>query len=161
MVGSAPPHRKQLAVCRQQSHLHVFHDGQRGKGFGNLKGAAHAESPDLARRFADQLMAVQQDRAAISAQLPVDHVEGGGLAGAVGPDQCQQLAGGQLKMNAIDRTHATERFAQAGHFEQAHDCASRTAALWRRLISCRAKPAIPCGNSSTSSKMMAPNMARQ
>jgi hypothetical protein len=162
VVLRARPERKQAPVRRQQGHLHVFHHGERGKGFSDLKGAPHALLPDGARRQAGNVHPGQLDGARIGPQLAAHHVEGGGLARAVGPDQRQHLAGRQRKIHAIDRQHTAKGLAQASHLQQWWRCAhgALLRACQRRARS-RANPASPCGNSSTSASMVPPSTARQ
>src|ERR1700712_1314832 len=100
-------------------------------------------------------MAVEHDGAGVWPELAVDHVEAGGLAGAVRPQQRQQLAGGQVKRDIGYRGHAAVGLLQISYLEQAHHC---TSSLSKRL---RMKPTMPCGKVSTSSRMMPPNSARQ
>ena len=179
-VGSrALPHGEQFASLRQQRHLNVFHNGQRSECLGYLECTAHAHAPDIARVAAHQLIATKPDGARIGLELAIDHVEGGGLARTIRADQGQQFSRSQIERNAVDRFHATKRFAQPGHSQQRQrgwvhalipstertsaagwpKTASRNARL--RSANCFTKPAIPCGNSSTSSKIMPPSMARQ
>ena len=59
----------------------------------------------------------------------------------------------------VNGTHAAEGLAESGDHEQAH---ARTSAAARRPSkSCRTKPAMPCGNSRTRIRMIAPSIARQ
>src|SRR5262249_32129628 len=68
----------------------------------------------------DDAAAGQGDVAAIGHELPVDHVEAGRLAGAVGTDQRQELAVAQLKADVLDGVHAAECLGQVAHGEDAH-----------------------------------------
>src|SRR5690606_20549971 len=74
----------------------------------------------LARRHAQQLCALQLHGTAGSGQLPADHIEGGGLAGSVRPDQRQQLALVQIKPDIINRSIAAEPPDQATYFKESH-----------------------------------------
>ena len=114
---------------------------------------------DLARRQAVHRLASPAHGATAERQHAGDQVEGGGLAGAVGADQGQQLAGLEFEVDAIDGLDATEGLAQVLDFEQAHRATS--VGVRRRSSSCRKKPAMPCGNSSTRIRITAPSRARQ
>src|SRR5687768_16863527 len=72
-------------------------------------------------------MAGQRDRTAVGRQLAVDHVEGRRLAGAIGADQRQQLAGRQRETDAIDGAVAAEALAEIAYLQKCHriDQASR------------------------------------
>src|SRR5690606_11420833 len=148
---------------RQQRHLHVLDHGQRGEGGGYLESSSHAHMRDLARRQADQLGALQAHRTRGGVQLAVDHIEGGGLACAVGADQREQLAFVKIKADIVYGDVATEFLGKVSDFEQAHAAFSLT---FRRRASrfsnsCLKKPAMPCGKASTSINMTPPNMACQ
>jgi len=112
VVGCAPPHREQLAVVGQQRHLNVLHHGQRRKSLGDLEGAAHPQPPNGAGLAAHQFLAVEQDGALVGPELAVDHVEGGGLARAVGADQRQQLTRREVEADTVHGLHTTKGLAQ-------------------------------------------------
>ena len=159
-IGSrSAPEREQAGIGRDQRHLHVLDHGQRGKGLGDLESTAHAELPDLARLATDQLLAIQPDRTLVGLELAVDHVEGRRFARAIGANQREQLARRNRKIDAIDRTVAAKGLAQTGDAEQAHASLRRRSI--KRSASWPTKPAMPCGNASTSSNTMPPSMARQ
>jgi len=100
--------------------LHVLDDLHRSEGRGDLEGAADAQTPDCVRRHADDVATVEQHAARVRPELAVDHVEAGGLAGAVRADHRQQLAGVQRETDVVDGPHAAERFRQMFDDEQAH-----------------------------------------
>jgi hypothetical protein len=75
-----------------------------GKRRGDLEGAPDAEPPDRARLAADRFLAEQRDPAAVRRVLPVEHVEAGALAGAVGADQ-RQISPARSSNDTL-RTHA-------------------------------------------------------
>ena len=129
-----------------------------------MKGAPHALAPNVARLAPHQLLALQHDGALIRTQLAIDHVEGGGLARAIGANQGQQLARGHVKADAVHRFDAPKGLAQVAHLQQrAHGAVPvEGAALPRqRSHSICAEPEMPWGKSSTNNKMTEPNMARQ
>ena len=61
-----------------------------------------------------------QATAAAGAGEPGDHVEQGGLAGAVGADQPEDLPLPQLQAHAIEGQQAAEAAADRLHLEQGH-----------------------------------------
>jgi hypothetical protein len=73
-----------------------------------LERARHPEPRHGRRRAADQVLAFQADRALLGPVDAVDAVEDRGLAGAVGPDHREHLAGPDLERDAVERGHAAE-----------------------------------------------------
>src|SRR6266542_2696948 len=146
---------KDLPVVAYECHLHVLGDRHRAEGGGDLKGAADAEAPDLARLETDDAAIGKFDVAMIGRELPIDHVEAGRFPGAVWPDQRQELAFADLEADILDGVHAAERLRQIAHAEHAHAGFLRAAA---RLLSA---PTMPPGNTSTSSRITAPSSPRQ
>src|SRR5690606_8619460 len=108
LVGSYAKEGIDSAVMRQQGHLHVFDHGQRSKGGGDLKGTPHAHVRDLAGCLADELGTIKLHGACSGLQLPVHHVEGGGLSGAVWPDQGQEFTLLQIEADVVYGQVATE-----------------------------------------------------
>ena len=97
--------------------------------------------------------AVEAHAAGVGPELAVEHVEAGGLAGAVRPDQRQQLAGRDREGHAVHGLHAAEGLSRG-------PATARTACSWRRARAVRvvaprrsaARTADePCGKASTSS----------
>src|SRR3546814_575572 len=147
-------HREHPPSRREQGRLHVLPYGQRAEGGGDLEGASDAPTRRGARSQTGQLLAVEPYAAGIRAQLAVDAVEAGGLAGAVRADDRDQFARRHLEADAVDRPDAVERLSQAGHAQERHRVPHRR----RRCCAC---PAMPRGNSSTSTTMPQPSRARQ
>src|SRR5262249_5882889 len=92
-------------------------------------------------------------------QLTADHVEAGGLAGAVRSDQRQELAAADREADTVYGAHAAERFGEAADRKHRHRDFPRAAP--RPLIALARDPTMPPGNMSTSTRMMAPSSARQ
>ena len=107
-------------MMREDRHLHVFDHGHGCKRLRDLKRACHTMATNRMRREPQQVFSIKHNRAPIRTELAVDHVERGGLAGAIGTDQCQQLPGTQLEVNAIHRMDAAKRFAKPAHAQKAH-----------------------------------------
>src|SRR5690606_25699755 len=177
----------ELAVVREQRDLHVLPHGHRGIGGGDLEGTADAEAPDLARAQAGRVAAENPDRARVAADLAVEDVEARALAGAVGADEGEDLAGGEREGDAPHRMHAAVGLRQVLDFEdgRAHRAASILGAaigavplpdvagvlagavravpppssgfVRRRAKRSSAKPTMPLGKATTSSTMMAPS----
>ena len=72
---------------RRSADQHVVEHAQRAEQLGRLVGAGDAGARDLPGRRAGQLAAAEPDAAGVGAVEAADHVEHGGLAGAVGADQ--------------------------------------------------------------------------
>ncbi len=64
---------------------------------GLLRQVAHAEAGPAVHRQSGQLLVVEPDAAGVAGHQSHDHVEGGGLAGAVRPEQADHLAGIDLE----------------------------------------------------------------
>src|SRR5437660_10831749 len=73
-----------------------------------LEAARHAEPRALVRRIAVELQAVELDRAGLIAQRPAQAIDQRALAGAVGPDQADPLAGRDGEADAFERHEADE-----------------------------------------------------
>src|SRR5260370_26413593 len=134
---------------------------------GNLDGTADATTPEIARTFAGDLVAIEKNRAGAGFQLAVEHVEAGRLASAVRADQRQQLARVQVEGNVVDRLDAAERLRKMGYAQKGHrassvrgDATPASAFLCDPRLS-RTNPTLPCGNAITSSRIAAPNRASQ
>src|SRR5262249_32065569 len=144
-----------LAVMTDQRHLDVLGHRHRAEGGGDLKGAADAEPPNVARLKSDDATIGEFDVAAIGRELPVDHVETGRFPRAVGADQRQELAFGDVEADVLDGVHAAEGLRQVANAKYAHAGFLPAAT---RLLSA---PTMPPGNTSTSSRMTAPSRPRQ
>src|SRR6266699_3155081 len=139
--GRAPA-EEGFAGMGDHGHLDVFRGGHRAEGGGDLERAADAQPPHHARRQPRDVAAFEQDAPRIGLELPVDHVEAGRFAGAVGPDQRQELTLADRETDAIDGVHAAEGLLEAGNGEHAHG-RPRDKRSFARL------PAMPSGNSNT------------
>src|SRR5438094_3677678 len=153
-LAGRPPEAEHLARVRQQRELHVLAHGERAPDRGDLEGAPDALAPDLPRREAEDRFAAEQHLAGIGAELAVHHVEAGGLAGAVGTDEREELALAEREAHPVDRAHAAERFLQVAHLEKRFHRATRFAQP--AIV-----PAMPIGNTSTSARMTTPSTPRQ
>ncbi len=134
-----------------QRHLDVLADRHGMKRLGDLKSAADAPAKPLLRGGEGDGLALEQDDAAIRPELPADHVEDGGFAGAVGADQRDHLAALHGKADLARRDDAAEGFAQPLHRQQAHARSSRH---------CRIVPTRPRGKTSTMPMIARPRPSR-
>ena len=67
-------------------------------------------------------------RAGVRLELPADHAEGGGLAGAVRADHGEHLAGGEGERDVLGGRHAAEALVEAIDDEKAHAGRARAGA---------------------------------
>ena len=72
---------------RLQAHLHVLAGGQRAEQLEPLERAGQPEPGPAVGLHGGDVGVEEVDRAAVGGLQAADHVEQGGLAGAVGPDQ--------------------------------------------------------------------------
>ena len=151
------PEAEHAARVREQGELHVLAHGERGEGLGDLERATDAFAPDRLGLQADQLAAGEPHRAGVGSELAADHVEAGRLAGAVGPDQRQHLAGGEVEADVVDGANAAERLGQSAHGEQARSSPHAASRMKTRFN----PPATPSGKTSTSASIARPRSARQ
>src|SRR5258706_3524261 len=92
---------------------HVLEDAERAVELRDLERAADAEARDVARRQLGNVASLVADGAAIGLEVAGDHVDEGGLAGAVGADQAHHriLLDGRADLGR--RGHRAESLAQA------------------------------------------------
>ena len=106
-----------------------------------------------ARPQADDVAAVEPHDAGVGRELAVQHVEAGALAGAVGTDQRQQLAGvrrrRRRRATACTPPNALCSPSTCKHRRHARGLAPARVSAFR-------PPTRPCGKSSTISRITAP-----
>src|SRR5207244_2693536 len=102
-----------------------------------------------------QAPAMQANFARIGGNLAVQHVEARRLAGAVRPDEREQLARAELERDVLHGLHAAVRLREILDRKDSH-CTDR-----HRAKRPRRKPTMPCGNASTSNRITPPSIARQ
>ena len=79
--------------------------------------------PRRARRYIGRrgdVLAVEEDLAVVGRDLAGGHAEAGGLAGAVGPEQADDLAGVDLELDAVDDLAPAVDLHQPADFQQGH-----------------------------------------
>src|SRR5262249_39054417 len=116
------------------------------------------EPPDRARLEPADAAIAEPDVARVRRELAVDHVEAGRFAGAVRPDQRQELALGDVEADVVDGAQAAERLCQVAHREHAHGRVEGRALRDSKLVS---PPTTPPGKASTRSRITPPSSARQ
>src|ERR1700722_17402379 len=72
---------------------------------------------DLVRRQPRDILALEDDLARCRAFDPHDRLHRGRFAGAVRPDQAENLAGMNLQAEIFDRGEAAESFGEAADFQ--------------------------------------------
>src|ERR1700724_3124644 len=82
-----------------------------------LKHHAEALARDLVRGKAGDVFALENDIARGRAFDAHDRLHRGRLAGTVGADQTEYLAGAQIEVEVLDGGEATEALGQAADFE--------------------------------------------
>src|SRR5215472_1230510 len=109
-----------LLVVR--GHDHVLHDRQPGEDPGQLEGPADSPRENLVRGQAGDLGFIEVDVAAVHPPVAGDHVEQGGLPGAIRPDQPGDAAALDLDRAVAERLHTPERLRDAlGPEQRRHD----------------------------------------
>jgi hypothetical protein len=96
----------------------VVEHRQVGKKCDVLKGAADADFGNLVRRAFEDAHAFHQDVAGARLVEPGEAVEERGLAGAVGPDQAENLAVVHVKGHAVQCDDAAEHDADVANRKQ-------------------------------------------
>jgi hypothetical protein len=93
----------------ERRHLHVLANGQSSKRVPVLERAREARACTARRRPARHVHAVQLDPPGRGPVGPAEHVHERGLAGAVRPDQPDDLTAPQLERDAAQRLNARVR----------------------------------------------------
>ena len=109
--------RGRVAAERPAQH-HVLARGHAREDPHELEGAGHPRPAHPERRGAEDLAALQPDRAGIGRDLTGDEIEDGGLAGAVRADDAHDGAGGDVEVEIGHREQAPERLAEAADPQQ-------------------------------------------
>src|SRR5262249_26589411 len=86
----------------------ILFDVQAAKDRGFLRQVADPQPGALVHREAGDVTAVKLNSPAVSLDEPRDHVEDGGLAGTVGPEQADRFAAPDVEARAPDHLAAAE-----------------------------------------------------
>ena len=97
----------------------VLLDGEAAEDRGFLRQIADAEPRALIHRQLGDVVAVELDRAAIGLDQAGDHVEHGGLAGAVRAEQADRLAAADIDADAAHDLAGAETLFHAMHSQEA------------------------------------------
>src|SRR5437016_1207064 len=76
-----------------------------------------ASARDAVGRFANQLAPLEPDAAAVDRVMAAHQVDESRFAGAVRPDQAEDLAAAHLELDMGERLDALERLRQIAHHE--------------------------------------------
>ena len=108
LVWSAAPKRPARAAQVQPGH-HVLEDRHAGEKLRGLEGARQPHAGDPVGLHAGDHAILETDVAGIGLVHAADDVEQRRLAGAVRPDDADDLAGAERGRYAVERAHAAER----------------------------------------------------
>src|SRR5690606_14140066 len=97
-----------VLATEQRACQHVLEGGQVPERAHHLERAGHPQPGDAMRRKAGDVAAREEHRAVVALEGPRDDVEGGRLAGAIGPDQSEDLAFSHLERQTVESAQATE-----------------------------------------------------
>ncbi|OPZ57586.1 MAG: hypothetical protein BWY87_01607 [Deltaproteobacteria bacterium ADurb.Bin510] len=109
--------RAALEALGLERHGDVLLDRQSAEDRGLLRQIADALERPTGQIELGQILLAQIDLAGIRLDEAHHHVEGRGLAGAVGPQQANDLATTTLERQAFDDRSLTVAFLEAGGFE--------------------------------------------
>ena len=107
-----------------QRHLYIVQNRHVIEQTDVLEGTGHAGLADQVRALAGDILAVQDDIAFGGGIHTGEHVEYGGLTGAVGADQTVQMTFLDFQVKLCNRLQAAEGNAQVAYFQQCHHCTS-------------------------------------
>jgi hypothetical protein len=105
---------------RVRADQHVVERGEAAEDLRVLEGARHAEPRDPVRGDGQQVVAVEAHPPRRRPVETGDHVEHGGLARPVGPDQGEDLPGPDRQVDVGQRGEAAEPDREPGDLEQRH-----------------------------------------
>ena len=138
-------------MVRLQGHLDVLEHGQRREGRGDLEGAAHSSAPDRVGREPGETLALEAHLARVRPELARQHVEQGGLAGAVGTDEGTDLAARHDQVHRGHGLDAAERLREPARLEHGRGHGPLQ----------RSEPAMPRGKARTRRARIPPSTSCQ
>ena len=100
-----------------QAGVDVFGDGEAAEDGGLLRHVAEPGARAAPERVAGNVAAVEADLAALGAQQAREHAEGGGLAGAIGAEQADDLAERDAEREVVHDDAAAEAAVQSDRDE--------------------------------------------
>ena len=93
--------QRQPARAHDRRQQQIFPDVEAGENAALLRAEGNPHAGDPVRGGADDLLAVETDRAGALADDPHHRLQRGGLAGAVASEQGHHLAGIHLEIDAV------------------------------------------------------------
>src|SRR5579862_1450467 len=121
MAKRAPPKDVEpdaVVEARMVADQHVVEHGQRQAQTRALKRACDAGATNLLRRVPGDVASGEFDTAGVWTIKPRQNIEECRLARSVGADQAQDLALHDVKIQRIEREHATEAHRQSAACEE-------------------------------------------
>ena len=109
-----------LALAREDRQRDVVEGGQIVEQVHELEAARDAGAHALGDRGMGHVRALEDDLARVLAQMRADHVAQRGLAGAVRPDQRDELALLDAQRHVVDGARLAEIFLQVDRLQEAH-----------------------------------------
>src|SRR5437667_317905 len=125
------PHAQGDAAALGDGQRDVVEHGKVAEQAVDLEGAAQAALHALRLRRPGHVIAAKQDAAGGGTQGSHQHVDEGGLAGAVGPDERVALSGPQPEIDVLRHRQRAEAFAEPTGFQSNRHGLFFT--LWRSL----------------------------
>src|SRR5262249_22760283 len=154
IAGERREEPRRAAEPRYHRRLQGLEDGQIGKDVDELEGARHAEPREPHWPRATDLPVLEPDTAGARPRDAGEDVDEGRLAGAVGSDDRDELAGIDAEAHAVERAEFAvelpEPFGPKDH--------PRPAGAGRRRVT---RPRRPCGAKTTITASIAPKTSRQ
>ena len=144
------------AMVREGGHFHVLEHGHAAERLYDLERSGETAPADLMGATAVDAVSLQTDLTRRRCHRARDAIEQGGLAGAVRPDDREDLSRVDGEADVTERLQAAERLAHVAQFQQrrGHDATPGASSPPRRaFMRCRRamnQPAIPCGRTSAS-----------
>ena len=139
---------------RDHRRLERLEHGELGKDLDELKAPRHAEAREGHHADSADVPVLEAHGPRARREQAREHVDEGGLAGAVGADDGNELALADGEAHAVQRHIGTVELAHAARLE---DHASDTSVGRRRAK----KPMSPPGAKMTMKASTAPKMSRQ
>jgi hypothetical protein len=118
-----------IGLALERADQHVVEHAETRERLDDLKGPTDAGIADAIGPEPGDRAAVELHRAGAGRKDTGDHVEGRGLAGAVGADQRVDCARRHVEVDIVHRAQAAEALAQPAHTEMSATNGHRVAPL--------------------------------
>src|SRR2546426_2520139 len=146
-----------LSLAGKDGQRHVVDDRQLVEEVDDLEAPGDAALDAVLHRLASDVLAAEEDLAAVGLQESADQVDQARLARAVGADQRDDLALADLEVDLVDGMGFAEVLGQLRRLQVIH-WANR---LLAAAASSLAVPTIPVGSATTSTTRTIPSSACQ